>query len=69
MNSLQRLREAYRLADEAAATLTDGNDPAAGYKLLHRAVVTGMSNYSSPDQAAEVLEKRAASLRQDGRAN
>ena len=69
MNSAQRLVEAYRLVDEAAARLTDGNDPASGYKLLHRAAVTGMAYYSSPDKAAEVLELRAASLRQDNLGN
>jgi hypothetical protein len=69
MNSAQRLVEAYRLADEAAAKLTVGNDPVSGYRLLHHAVVTSMSQYSSPDQAAEVLESRAASLRHSEQPN
>lgn len=55
MNTLDRVRTAYRVVDEAAPGLVLGNDPSSGYRILIHAAFNSL-RLLSPEQAAEVMD-------------
>lgn len=55
MNTLDRVKTAYRVVEDAAPGLVLGNDPSSGYRILIHAAFNSL-RLISPEQAQEVME-------------
>jgi hypothetical protein len=64
MNLSDRLIEAYRVVEAAAAELDDGNEPSSGFTILAFAALNSEARRTSADFAATWAESYAASARQ-----
>lgn len=64
MNLADRLIEAYRVIEAAAAELAVGNDPSSGFTILAYAALNSAARRKSADFAATWAESYAASARQ-----